>query len=177
MPKEFFNVLRLHRDDLPLSESVRKDLTDDQMERLARKYGEALLENDGKHILSELVEDMKISYTFDELPTDSQEYAIGQHYADSEVQDYCEKHTADPGDPCLADDALSGLGWIFNVKGERLIETCTFDELDFEGQLKVLKDYGDKETAYGWKIREYPQNELKNCFNGWKFDKDGNRVD
>jgi hypothetical protein len=44
---EYFNVIRLHRDDLApyLSEKKRDELTDGQMERFARRLGEALMDN------------------------------------------------------------------------------------------------------------------------------------
>ncbi len=58
-------------------------------------------------------------FRWHELDRDAQEHAIGLYYVNPEVVEFCDNHL-DDGQPCLAEDALARLDWVFNPKGEKI---------------------------------------------------------
>lgn len=55
------------------------------------------------------------------------------------------------------------------------MRTYTFNELSYRGQVMALRNYGERSTDYGL-IKDQPQNQLANCFYGWRFNEHGEQI-
>ena len=55
------------------------------------------------------------------------------------------------------------------------MQSFTFNELNERGQVAALQRYGERMTDYG-AVKDQPQDQLKNCFYGFRFNIHGERI-